>query len=139
MPTTLLRILKSGVPVALALAGLGYLYATIAGILVGSTAGAEVDPDMRVRVPVVMAAWGFGLVAAGELLFGFGRRTAAATPPAAPVEPGSGGLDPDVERLLNDLLAQADLARAKDAAESVAPDQVDQEAVAEVVAVARDR
>ncbi len=140
MPTTLLRTLKSGVPVALALAGLGYLYATIVGILAGSTAGVEADPDMQVRIPVTMAAWGFGLVAAGELVFGFGRRTVAAAPVVVPAEPGPGGLDPDVERLLNDLLAQADAARATDAAAgSVPPDQVHQEALAEQVAVAADR
>jgi hypothetical protein len=88
MRTTLLRILKHGVPVAVGLYVVGYLFAQTASMWVGGppprvgpvmqTGGeptaAPVVEGMTWRVPLAMAGWGLLLVAGYELLAGMWRR-----------------------------------------------------------------
>lgn len=147
MRATFLRILKSGLPTAVLLGGLGYLYAAVAGIYLDANApprftgqgtdGASVTHTLEIRLPLLMAGSGFALVAGCELLLSLWRRPAVRKPAAAePAAVAESGLDPEVEKLLNQLLEQAD---AADARRSVPPDQVDQEPAAEEVAVAGQR
>lgn len=81
-----------------------------------SAAEFEAEPDpvgdaLRTRVPVMMALWGFVLVAAGELILARRRRLAA--PPPAPADP-----KPDsAERLLEQLLREAE-AKSRAAADN---------------------
>ena len=146
MRATFLRILKTGLPTAGLLAGLGYLYAVIAGIYLDAnvpprptgrpgTDGEQVTRALEIRLPVLMAGGGFALIAAGELLLSLWRPPAAG-PAAPPNAIPASGLDPEVEKLLNQLLEQAD---AADARRSVPPNQIDQEPAAEEVAVAGQR
>lgn len=128
MRDTLIRVLKSGVPTALVLAALGWVMAEAAGLwLAGqpvsrsqpgipsdssAATGSEDVADMfRSRLPFAMAAWGFGIVTAFELTLGLwrGGKKPAARPVAVPTED-------EVEKLLNDLLRQAEAAEAARAA-----------------------
>ena len=116
MRDTLLRILKNGVPTAVILAGLGWLMAEAAGMWVAGQAVTRSDPvgggedvaDMfRSRLPLSMAAWGFGIVAAFEVTLGLWRGGKKPADPPAAVPP-----EDEVEKLLNDLLRQAEAAEA---------------------------
>ena len=79
-------------------------------------------------IPLTMAAWGVGVAGLFTLLGTlWAGPTAKPEPPPEPV--GDSGLDPEVERLLNRLQAE----------QSIAPGQVDQEAVLEEVPVADER
>lgn len=143
MRLTLLRILKHGLPTAVLLALLGFLMAELATTWVASQPApgglqprASVDspanesttsvrPDqealeaLRYRLPLQMAAWGFGLVVLCELVLAFWRET---KPPLA----GPGlrpPTDAEVEELLNQLLQQAEEAEAaRKAAAAAKPD-----------------
>ena len=128
MHPVLVRILKQGIPVAVILAVIGYVMAEAAGMLVGGPGeasvrvptggadGAEVEQDvtraLRSQMPLTLAAWGFGIVVAVELVRAALRGTRA-TRPAAPQPPS----EDSVETLLNQLLQQAEAAEAARAAQ----------------------
>ena len=108
MNPVLRRILLHGGLTAGLLGVVGLLFAEMAGMWVGAreaTAPASADlnppvgPAIRYRVPLMMAFWGFVFVAAGELVLSRFRKPA----PAKPAPPPD-----DTEKLLNELLAQAE-------------------------------
>jgi len=111
MPTTASRILRNGLLAAFMLGALGFAYAHFAGVWFDSKTGdreapiggAEVTEALQWRVPLTMAAWGFGLVALFELFASLWRKPETLSPSAsAPV--------PDAEVLLSELLDQAEAA-----------------------------
>ena len=114
MNPVLKRILLHGGLTAGLLALVGLLFAEMAGVWMGTGAGSPaptdlnppVGPAIRYRVPLMMAFWGFAFVAVSELVLSRFRKPAPAKPPAPP---------DDTEKLLNELLAQAE---AKTAAEA---------------------
>jgi len=115
MNPVLRRILLHGGLTAGLLAVVGLLFAEMAGMWVGTgatttPASAElnpaVGPAIRYRVPLMMAFWGFVFVAAGELVLSRFRRPA----PPKPAEPPD-----ETEKLLNELLAQAESKMALEA------------------------
>ena len=113
MNPVLKRILLHGGLTAGLLALVGLLFAEMAGMWMGTGAGPPaptdlnppVGPAIRYRVPLMMAVWGFVFVAVSELVLSRFRKPA----PAKPAPPD------DTEKLLNELLAQAE---AKSAAEA---------------------
>ncbi len=139
MHPLLVRVLKSGLPVAVILALFGYLLAEAAGMWLGgqgdssvrvtvgppaadgsSSAGdQDVAQALRRRLPFTLAAWGFGLAAVFELLAALWRRGRAPAPTKPPTPTASP--EAEVEKLLHQLLQQADAAedaRTKSAAAS---------------------
>lgn len=99
------RILKSAGPAAVVLTIVGYLIAEMASSWsaanapVNSTDAASLKGMLRGRVPFVMAAWGFGLVALYEVL----RWVWMPRAKPKPVEAG-----PSVEDQLQQLLREAE-------------------------------
>jgi hypothetical protein len=116
------RIALHGALTAIVLGILGFMLAELASIWLAGSPGTRsatgapvegtdtqgaVGANLRARVPLLMAAWGFGFVAVGELLLHWWRsrrKPVAAKPP----EP-----DP-AEKLLEELLAQAEAQRTGD-------------------------
>lgn len=138
MQPTMIRILKHGLPTAVALFALGYLLSEMAAVWVhaqappgrpvtaepglggGQPADAtaeEVAAAIRRRVPLAMAGWGFALVAGMELLLWAWRRRHPAPPPGPAVGPPSAA---DVDTLLRQLLEKAEADRSLQAAVDVA-------------------
>jgi hypothetical protein len=115
------RIAINGSLTALALGCVGLLYAEMAGIWLGGSGGrgspqgdAEFAGQLRSRVPVVMAAWGFGFIALAEVLLFLVR----GEPGARAAKAAKAADQPDdAELLLEELLRQAE---AKMAQEKVA-------------------
>lgn len=124
MPPTLKRILWAGVPAAALLAGVGFVLAEAADLFVAANEPARaveaidgaappadrpppVSVNLRRTLPLTMAAWGFGLVAAYE---GLRRLLRGAPKPPAAQKPAQ--TPADVDRLLNDLLVKAEADRA---------------------------
>ena len=109
----LLKLLKAGVPTAAVLAFFGYAFAQFAGMWYVSEAGgrdspvgaAEVARTLEWRLPLTMAAWGFGLVALFEGVLSLWRKP-------MPVEPAVPVVD-ETEQLLLQLLEEADAAEAE--------------------------
>lgn len=108
----MLKLFKTGVPTAGILAGVGYLFAQLASMWYiseaagRSTVGAEhVADTLEFRLPISMAAWGFGLIALFE-----GALAIWHTPPA-PIEPAVPTVD-ETEQLLLKLLEEAEAAEA---------------------------
>ncbi len=132
MRATILRILKNGIPTAIALALLGYMMGGLAGMWFESNqtprtvngthasnemagAGNDITQQLRARLPFTMAAWGFALVTVFELIALVWRGPHAvsqSSPIAKSTLNPTNDLDPEVEQLLNQLLEQADAARA---------------------------
>jgi hypothetical protein len=128
MHPVLARILKKGLVAAIVLGLVGVLIAEAAGaffaaqsadaqfrVTVVSAAdpaaeGEDLVPVLRRRLPLVLAAWGFGTVVALELVLALcgGRRPTASTRHPGLAAPS----DEEVEKLLNQLLQQADAAQA---------------------------
>jgi hypothetical protein len=69
------------------------------------------DPALRYRIPLTMAAWGIVFVTGYELIRSRFRRRTMVLAPAPAVEDST-------EKLLNELLAQADAKRATEEAET---------------------
>jgi hypothetical protein len=109
------RIAIHGALAAGILAVMGFVFSEVVGAHLASDPGtrpgsaqlAQPDESLRWRIPLSMAFWGVVLVAVIELVMYAVRGNPK---PAAPAEP-----QPDAEKLLNDLLAQAE---AKAAAEA---------------------
>jgi hypothetical protein len=122
MHPVLKRILVNGGLTAAILAVIGFVFAELAAMWLASGEGVRpgsagvvepVEGTLRTRVPLTLAFWGFVFVAVGELILHRVRRN---RPAAQPTEPQQD----DAEKLLNELLAQAE---AKAAAEAAARGQ----------------
>jgi hypothetical protein len=110
------RILVGGLPVAAALAVIGYLMAELAGGFLsnhptasdplGAELAAKAADTFRTRMPLGMAAWGFGLVALYEVVLFVLRGNPP--PPTAPPAKAPAPTD----AVLKDLLTRADAAGA---------------------------
>ena len=106
----LLKLLKTGLPTAAILALFGYAFAQFAGMWYVSDAGGRESPvgavevarSLEWRLPLTMAAWGFGLVALFEGVLSLWRAP-------APAEPAHPIIDA-TEQLLLKLLEEADAA-----------------------------
>ena len=126
MHPVLRRVLLHGGLTALILAVIGVALAELANLWLSGRAAPAADPTadqqigtvLRARVPLMLAAWGFLFVLVGEIIIWRvrGSRPAAPKPPENPQD--------DAERLLNELLAQAE---AKMAAEAGGPPPSDRE------------
>jgi hypothetical protein len=105
------RVLVHATLTALVLATIGYFFAEFAGNWLntqGARPGsADLNPALpegaRVRIPLLMALWGFAFVVVGEFVAArFHKRKPVEQPqPAA-----------ETEKLLNELLAKAEAERA---------------------------
>ena len=102
-----MRILWNGVMTAFVLAGLGVLLTQFAGLWAASESArpgtensAALADSLRINVPLMMAFWGFVFVIVSELLSWRLRRKHEAAKLAEP--------QPDAEKLLNELLTQAE-------------------------------
>lgn len=119
----LIRILKNGLLTAVLLAALGYALAEFATAVLGTQTTPRSTADLpavsaddltiglKGRMPLTLAAWGFGLVAVIEVLRHLlrgGKRALAAKPAAAVVD--------ETAKLLNELLEKADAERQRAAA-----------------------
>src|SRR4051812_22671093 len=117
MHPVLKRILLHGGITAAILLAVGGVFAQMAGGVItrgGGPPGAPalpppVDESLRYRVPLMMALWGFAFVAACELVLSRIRGNKPAAKPA-------GKLPDETEKLLNELLAQAEAKMAAEAA-----------------------
>jgi hypothetical protein len=122
MRPVLKRILMNGGLTAGVLALVGLLFAELATLWATSTTGrpssATLNPQLPdsvyYRVPLTLALGGFLFVAVGELVL---RRLRRNKPAAAGVKSGPSQQD-DVEKLLNELLAQAEAKMAAEKAEN---------------------
>lgn len=110
----LLKLLKNGVPTAVVLAVVGYLFAQLAAMWYVSESGGranvgvqEMSETLQWRLPLTMAAWGFGLVALFEGVLSLWR-TPAPTPSLTAAPPA---VD-ETEQLLLQLLEEAEAAEA---------------------------
>jgi hypothetical protein len=119
MHPVLKRILVQGALTAGVLALLGVMFVELASLWALAHAGPRTSaalnpplpPELRYRVPLTLAAGGLLFVAAGELIGHALRRNAP--PPAVVTRPAETHPD-DVEKLLNDLLAQAEAKMARE-------------------------
>ena len=116
MHPVLRRVLLHGGLTALILAVVGAMLAELATLWLSGHAARNADPTadeqvgaaLRARVPLMLAAWGFLFVLVGELIIWRVRGSRpAAKPPETPQD--------DAERLLNELLAQAEAKMAAEA------------------------
>jgi|GEM_PF-1603840 len=108
MHPVLKRILIHGALTAVMLALIGLVFVRLGDMWMagrvdsaGTPAASTPDVDMiRIRVPLMMAFWGFVFVAVGELIRWrlFGKQPAKTTEPPPD----------DAEKLLNELLTQAE-------------------------------
>lgn len=116
MHPVLRRILLHGGLTALVLALIGAMFAELANIwLVGNVArtdataaNGQIGSALRARVPLTLAAWGFVFVLVGELVIW--RVRGSRKPEPKPLESQD-----DAEKLLNELLAQAEAKMAAEA------------------------
>lgn len=125
MAWLLTRILKNGLAAAAVLAVMGLVFTEFARtwLAVGAPARDGADPNaavtdlIRFRVPLLMAAWGFGFVAASEALL-FVLRGGPPSAKTAPRQPKA----ETAEVLLDELLRQTDEMRRKAEAHKPEPD-----------------
>jgi hypothetical protein len=114
MHPVLKRILLHGGGTALVLAAIGLVFAEMAGMWNATgtkPASAELNrsanDSIRYRIPLMMAFWGFAFVAVSELVLSRFRKSAPPKPVETPQD--------DAEKLLNELLAQAEAKMALEA------------------------
>ena len=118
MNPLLRRIAINGGMVAVVLGIVGMMLAELASMWIiathpGRPGSAEAKPDLsivRTRLPLLMAASGFGMVAVGELVLHLLRRIRNPIPENKPSQP-----DP-TEKLLEELLTQAEAKSASSGA-----------------------
>lgn len=116
------RILVNGLITAAILGGLGFLFADLSTLWMaantpnrvstadaGPVAAEAVSNSLRMRLPFAMAIWGFGFILVAELVLYAIRGNPAPAAAKIPVDPKP---DPG-EQLLEQLLAEADAAQAK--------------------------
>lgn len=111
----LFKVLKSGLPTAAILAVCGYVFAQFAGMWYASEAGGrtlavgsgEIADTLEWRLPMTMAAWGFGLIALFEGVLSIWRKPAALAV-SSETEPVD-----ETEQLLLKLLEEAEAAEAE--------------------------
>ena len=109
----LTQLLKNGLPTAALLAFFGYLFAQFAGMWYASESAGRPSPvgaddiaaALEWRLPLTMAAWGFGLVALFEGVLSLWRKPV----PSKPAAPAAD----DTEQLLLKLLEEAEAAEAE--------------------------
>lgn len=115
MRANFVKVLKTGVPVVLMSAGLGYGLATFVGPFadaeVAQAGGSGELPSvkMKVRLPVLTGGLSLGVLVTMQGIGAFvrGRRGVPAGRPAPKVRPTTeAGMDSEVEALLNQILAQ---------------------------------
>lgn len=111
------KVLKSGVPVSLLSAAIGYGLATFAGTFADAqmlqTGGTGELPSakMKVRMPLLLGGLTFGAFVSMEAFAAFvrNRRGAPAAKPTPKLRATTAsGLDSEVEALLNQILAQTE-------------------------------
>ena len=109
MRTYLLKLLKTGLPTAAGLGVVGYAFARFAGMWYVSEAGgrtaigaSDIAEALEWRLPLTMAAWGFGLVALFEGILSIWRKPTAPLTAVTPVD--------ETEQLLLKLLEEAEAA-----------------------------
>lgn len=116
MRAFVIRLLWNGLPVAVLLAALGYGMAQMAEMMQGqadrpSPAGVpELTDHLQWRVPLGLAAWGFGLVLAFELLLSLWRKPVPADGKGSEAKKSIAAIQDEAEQLLLKLLAEADAA-----------------------------
>lgn len=114
MRRLLIRIAINGGLTALILAGIGLLYAELAGAWLTSARARNSESDiqltetLRWRVPLTMAAWGFVFAAVGEIIRSLRRGPEKATEPASPDQ---------AEILLEEILSKLEAAKPNSRAE----------------------
>ncbi|VTR97385.1 unnamed protein product [Gemmata massiliana] len=120
MHPVLRRILLHGGLTAGALALIGMMFAELAGLwLTGSATRSSADSDeeintsLRSRIPLTMALWGFGFVAVSELVIWRVRGNRA--PESQKASQQTEQSQDEAEKLLNELLAQAEAKMALEA------------------------
>ncbi|AMV28469.1 hypothetical protein VT84_28955 [Gemmata sp. SH-PL17] len=128
MHPVLRRILLHGGLTAGTLALIGMMFAELAGLwLTGSATRSSADPDeeintsLRSRIPFTMALWGFGFVAVSELVIWRVRGNRPAT--SQQTGPQTEQSQDEAEKLLNELLAQAEAKMALEAESQKAEDR----------------
>jgi hypothetical protein len=120
MRSLLLRILKNGLMTAVLLGALGYALGEFATTVLESNAPPRMTSDappaqqsnvlatdLKARMPLTLAGWGFALITAIELVrFVVRGGKSEATPKPAPPP-----VTDETAKLLNELLAKADAER----------------------------
>jgi hypothetical protein len=117
MRAFLFNVLKTGLPVALLSAAVGYGLATFAGnfadaqVLRSGATGELPSAKMKVRMPVLLGGLTFGAFVSMEAVATLARNRHGA--PAAKLTPKlrattASGMDSEVEALLNRILAQTE-------------------------------
>jgi len=120
MRAFILKLLKTGVPVAVVSAAIGYGVALLAGPYADAQAGllrgnTDVPSErMQVRMPLALGATSFAVVVAFEGLTALLRRNNATpvTPTRKARVATESGMDAEVEAMLNGILAQTEAAQA---------------------------
>lgn len=112
MSPLLKRILLHGGITAIVLAGVGLLFSRMAGMWMAGPGGTGPQPvaeeELRYSVPLTMAFWGFVFVVVCEVIISRVRPTPSAEAKTAEKQPD------DAEKLLNELLAQAESRMAEE-------------------------
>lgn len=107
------RVLIHATLTAVVLAVIGYMFAEFAGTWLNTQsarpASADLNPALpegaRVRIPLMMALWGFAFVVVGEFIAARFRKK-------KPVEEPQSAAAAETEKLLTELLAKAEAERA---------------------------
>ncbi|MGL6074141.1 MAG: hypothetical protein ACRC8S_08270 [Fimbriiglobus sp.] len=119
MNRSVIRVLKTCLIAASISAVIGYVLGSVAAILMESEMGGiSRDPEemlnvraaaqnMKIRIPLLCAGATTLLIVVMEGFFALVRPKIAKTPPAPPCPPTHEGMDPEVEALLNQILAQS--------------------------------
>lgn len=117
MRSFVIRLLWNGLPVAVLLAGVGYGLSQMAEMMTGKPerprpdAVPELAEQLQWRLPLGLAAWGFGLVLVFELLLSVWRKPVPQPDEKAETARKSvAAIEADAEQLLLKLLAEAEAA-----------------------------
>lgn len=117
MRAFVIRLLWNGLPVAVLLAGVGYGLSQTAEMMTGKAGRPHPDgvpalaEHLQWRLPLGLAAWGFGLVLVFELLLSVWRKPASQPDGTAEAARTSvAAIEADAEQLLLKLLGEAEAA-----------------------------
>lgn len=121
------RLLWNGLPVAVLLAGVGYGLSQMAEMMHGKSdrprpdGVADLADHLQWRLPLGLAAWGFGLVLVFELLFSLWRKPwPAESGQRIEAKKSVASIQDEAEQLLLKLLAEAEAAERARAMPSAA-------------------